>query len=184
MTKLLPMTAEDWKPFLNQDEALRWFGSSRLAYYWTTLAMGAAFFGVGGIAFGNAAFFYPDLQSYCFDHHTKGCSKFFAMRWPGLVASVGFVLIALASVAMMWLGWLRHNFALTDRRALWIINAPWRKTRAKLYETDYLLKRPHITMGAIKFGNSASAVRFIGLSPEQRRAILDMVSEIAGEHKQ
>ena len=184
MAKLLPMTAEDWKPFLNQDEALRWFGSSELLYYWTTLAMGAIFFGIGGIAFGNAAFFYPDLQSYCLDDHTNGCSKFFAMRWPGLVASVGFVLISLVSIAMMWLGWLRHNFALTDRRAFWILDAPWRKTRAKLYEADFRVEKPRIDMKAVKFGYSDRGVSFAGLSPEQRDLILKLVSEIAGEQKQ
>lgn len=184
MAKLLPMTAEDWKPFLNQDEALRWFGSGELAYWWTTLTMAAIFFGICGISFGNAALFYPDFQSYCLEDHTNGCSKFFAMRWPGLVTSIGFLVFALLSVIAMSFGWLRHNFALTDRRALWIIDAPWRKTRAKLYEADYRVEKPRIHMKAVKFGHSVSGVSFAGLSPEQRDLILQLVSDIAGEEKQ
>lgn len=184
MAKPLPMTAEDWKPFLNQGEVLRWYGRSALRYYLPFLAVGALIFGSGTILYGNAAFFYSDVQSYCASHHFSGCSRFFSVRWLMLIGSLSVVLMASYFIATMLLGWLRHNFAITDRRALLVMDAPFPKMRAKLYEADYILQRPHISMGSIKFGNSTSAVRFFGLSQKQRSAILDSVSEIAGEQKQ
>jgi hypothetical protein len=172
------MTVDDWKVFLKDGEKLYWSASSSLRHSWVRLISAIAFFAGVGLVYGRAAFLYPTLQAYCTDAHTSACAKAFFLRWPGTIASAGFVLVGIFSLFGMAQGWIGHYFAITDRRALWIAHAPWRKYPVKPYEADFVAATPKVAFGGIVFGTSNKSVRFFGIGEDQRDFVLSLISDL------
>lgn len=171
------MTAYDWAPFQKADEKLLWSGSASVRAIWRTIVLGIGFFGITAFWFGHIAFNYSSLGDYCADHYTRGCAKAFWLRWPGLVASTGFVLCGILTLPISWFRWACYDYAVTDRHALLIYRAIWRKSPPKLYVADLPKEKPRIEHGEILFGAS-KYVCFRGLSQNQIDTVLSLVDNL------
>lgn len=174
-----PFTADDWTVFLKDGETLRWHGSSSLMYLWPRLTLGVVFFGICGISFADSALNYSSVHDYCSGHVTRSCSREFSFRWPGTLASGVMVLVLALGMIGSAAGWIRHNFALTDSRALQLHQAPWRKPPGKLYQADLATQKAQLDFGQVRFGSSSSGLRFMGLSPDERQTVLSLANNPA-----
>ena len=177
------MTLDDWKAFLKEGETVVWSGSGSARYMWPMIALGLAFFGSLGIWFGHTALFYDNIDQFCLDDRSYTCARFFLFRWPGTIICGGSVLLPVLAEIALAFGWFRQDFALTERRALWIVRTPWNKALGKLYESDLTTENASLENGHVKFGSSHNGVRFYGLSPRKRDIILSLSYKLARAHQ-
>lgn len=175
----LPTIVDDWKAFLKDGETVVWSGSGSARNMWPLIALALAFFGPLGIWFGHAAFSYASVEQFCLGDQSYTCGRFFLFRWPGTIICGAFVLLPVLAVIAQAFGWFRHDFALTERRALWIVRTPWNKTPKKPYETDLTTGDASIDNGHVRFGSSSNGVRFYGLSRSEREIVLSLASKLA-----
>ena len=178
-----PMSQKDWAAILQEGELLYWFGGPSFRRMGPKITIGSVFFLIIGVVFAEAAFGYSTVEDFCGIHPHYSCARFFALRWLGVTGSFGLGLTGLFAITATALGWLRHSYAVTDHRALWIIKAPWHAPPGKLYEADLVSELPRLDGEQVKFGTSPKGVRFMGLNPKQREIVYSLAIKL-GRAKQ
>ena len=177
------MSLDAWRAFLKEGETVVWSGRASARYIWPMIAMALAFFGLMASWFGHAALIYDSVDQFCVGDRSYSCARFFLFRWPGTIICGVIVLLSVLALIALAFGWFRHDFALTERRALWIVRTPWNKAPGKLYESDLTSEIALLENGHVKIGSSPKGVSFFGLSPRQRDIVLSISYKLARAHQ-
>jgi hypothetical protein len=172
------MLVDDWHRYLDSDESLIWSGASSIRYAWRTFVFPILFFGLCAYVYGNVALSYDSLADYCSATSSQSCKKLYFFRWPGFIVSAIFVSIGVFVIVAMPLGWVQHSYALTERRALQVVTAPWRKGRGTLLQAQFREERPKKTWSGIRFGSGKFDLKFVGLSQNQCDAVLSLTDDL------
>jgi hypothetical protein len=167
------LTDDDWKPFLQEGETVVWSGRGSA---WNALPQTAIIFAcilALALWYGYDSLMFPSVDLYCRNDHSYRCAKSFLFAQPALMFLVS-VLVFIVLVQLLWtLGWLRHDMALTERRALWIVTFPWQKAPGSFYQTS--LKNEALERWCdVRFGVPKSYFRFIGLSASERSRVVHL----------
>ena len=169
-----PTDKEYWKPFLQDDERLLWSGSPTLGTWWPTLLGGFVLSGFSGSVFWSAATFNGNVIEYCSSYHSSKCSLVYVLAWPLLIASYGFIL-ALAFIFISLLtGWMRHNYALTNLRAISVVRKVWRTPSERQHSIELARVVAKNERGLVTFLGKSN-LHFVGLSRSQRSEVIDFM---------
>ncbi|MBI1220512.1 MAG: hypothetical protein GC186_18430 [Rhodobacteraceae bacterium] len=144
-----------WQEHLQEGERLLWADQQSVGGSFHRSATGIGLFGACAAVFGWVIVRATSEQAYCGPGNNHYCAEIYAMRWPGLVACMVFVAIAVLMFFLRLTGLMVMHFALTDRRAMKLLTR-WRGKYLAVDRQGFALE--YSWLGGLRFGDRRSPV--------------------------
>ena len=134
MSKSKALSPEDWQPFLDSNEVLKWTGDSQFpSFYFVAAAI---------ILFCSAAFYlyfplsYQSVIDACGQTFDRNCRRIYYLGWPVGLFMGSALLYCLYELVAQTGGLIRIHYAITNKRVLSLTKGRFGRANQRLVTAD------------------------------------------------